>query len=345
MFDLPGGSRVRTWNDRFFEGVPIAPGWVGAVLAGVLLAGLLAAAGLSGELAEFVRADVHWWSDRNARLALLLALLAGYLPVARRYESLRAARCMVELQESGLSDRSTPGLPQVRTSRAGGLGLLAVPLTALLVDRDPSLYLQTGYWQVSNLFNWFVGAATTWNLGALLAAVHAHARHFSELARESDSFALLRLQIFRPFARYGLGCVLLWSIALALWALNLIDRGFAASVALTAAVAVAGATVALWLPLRGARSRIRTEKERELRRIDRTLAGDSDALAGSAVRFWPSPLGLADLLAYRSFVEGLREWPLDAPTLTRFVLYVGIPVGSWLGGALVERVVDAILSP
>ncbi len=336
---------MRTWNDRFFEAVPIAPAWVGAALAAVLLAGFLAGVVISGELNEFMRADEHWWRTRNARLALLLAVLAGYLPVARRYESLRAARCLVELREAGFFDRSAP-VPQMgRASLAGGLGLLAVPVTALLVDRDPSLYLQSGYWQAATLFIWPVGAANAWNLGTLLASVHAHARHFSGLARESNSFHLLRLQSFRPFARYGLGCVLLWSIALALWALNLIDRGFAASVALIAVVAAAGAAVALWLPLRGVRSRIRSEKELELRRIDQALAGDAGAMANSAVRSWPSPLGLADLLAYRSFVEGLREWPLDAPTLTRFTLYVGIPIGSWLGGALVERAVDALLSP
>jgi predicted MFS family arabinose efflux permease len=27
----------------------------------------------------------------------------------------------------------------------------------------------------------------------------------------------------------------------------------------------------------------------------------------------------------------------DAPTLTRFFLYIAIPLGSWIGGALVER--------
>jgi predicted MFS family arabinose efflux permease len=39
----------------------------------------------------------------------------------------------------------------------------------------------------------------------------------------------------------------------------------------------------------------------------------------------------------------VREWPVDASTLTRFALYLAIPVGSWLGGALVERLVNALL--
>ncbi|RIK94533.1 MAG: hypothetical protein DCC71_23590, partial [Proteobacteria bacterium] len=52
---------------------------------------------------------------------------------------------------------------------------------------------------------------------------------------------------------------------------------------------------------------------------------------------------LADLVAWRGLVAAVHEWPLDAPALSRFLLYLAIPVGSWLGGALVERVVDGVL--
>jgi hypothetical protein len=39
----------------------------------------------------------------------------------------------------------------------------------------------------------------------------------------------------------------------------------------------------------------------------------------------------------------VREWPYDAPTLARFAFLVLLAVGSWLGGALVERVVNLFL--
>ena len=35
---------------------------------------------------------------------------------------------------------------------------------------------------------------------------------------------------------------------------------------------------------------------------------------------------------------------LDAALRARFVLYLALPLGSWLGGALVERVVDTLLA-
>jgi hypothetical protein len=36
-------------------------------------------------------------------------------------------------------------------------------------------------------------------------------------------------------------------------------------------------------------------------------------------------------------------WPFDAPIRLRFTLFLLLPLGSWLGGALVERAVDTLL--
>jgi hypothetical protein len=49
------------------------------------------------------------------------------------------------------------------------------------------------------------------------------------------------------------------------------------------------------------------------------------------------------IVAYRQVVDGVREWPFDASTVMRFALYLLIPLGSWSGGALVERVIDSLL--
>ena len=37
------------------------------------------------------------------------------------------------------------------------------------------------------------------------------------------------------------------------------------------------------------------------------------------------------------------KWPFAAATLRRFGIVLLLPLISWLGGALVERVVDAVL--
>ena len=54
-------------------------------------------------------------------------------------------------------------------------------------------------------------------------------------------------------------------------------------------------------------------------------------------------LSVADLLSYREFASEIREWAFDGSASIRFALVLALPVGSWLGGAVVERIVEASL--
>jgi hypothetical protein len=46
---------------------------------------------------------------------------------------------------------------------------------------------------------------------------------------------------------------------------------------------------------------------------------------------------------YEGRIASVPEWPFDTPTIARFGLYLLIPLGSWLGGALVERLLVDLL--
>ncbi len=56
----------------------------------------------------------------------------------------------------------------------------------------------------------------------------------------------------------------------------------------------------------------------------------------------PEAPGSWDLIEYRRLVEAVPEWPYEPALRARFLLYVAPPLGSWLGGALVERSVGAV---
>jgi hypothetical protein len=105
--------------------------------------------------------------------------------------------------------------------------------------------------------------------------------------------------------------------------------------ALLGVMNIGASAAGMLLPVRGVHLRIRSAKDAELDWCRERLR---EARAGLA-----SDARLADLLAYRAFVEEVREWPFDASTLVRFALYLLIPLGSWAGGALVERVIDGLL--
>lgn len=101
---------------------------------------------------------------------------------------------------------------------------------------------------------------------------------------------------------------------------------------------------ALLLPASGLRRRIRAAKRAEIARVERSIAGDPEALAGSMVAADAERLRLVDLLAYRRELAAVREWPYDSPALTRFAIVLLLPVASWILAALVERLVDAFLA-
>ncbi len=52
---------------------------------------------------------------------------------------------------------------------------------------------------------------------------------------------------------------------------------------------------------------------------------------------------MADIVAYEARVASIATWPFDLSTLVRFALYVALGLGSWLGAAVVERLLSAVL--
>jgi hypothetical protein len=281
-------------------------------------------------------------------LGILVALLAGYLPAARRYVVLGAKKNLEDLlpllespTRSHQEARRRFGLLDARAARrAGRLGLLILPITALLVDRDPTLFLQPEYYGAEQGFAWVVGAWVGWSLGVFVYATQGYARRFSDLAGQIERIDLLDLQTLAPFARQGLRSALLWLVLLSLVSLNAVDLIWFSIIAV---IALVGGTAALILPVRGIHLRLRQAKQAELGRVHAAIRGDPGALSGSLIREHGADLGLSDLLAYRNLLESVREWPFDAPSMLRFALYLAIPLGSWLGGAFVERLLGAAL--
>ena len=93
------------------------------------------------------------------------------------------------------------------------------------------------------------------------------------------------------------------------------------------------------VPLLGVHRRLVAAKQAELDRVNERIRHAISVEGAAPV----SQTRLADWVAYRRLVEDAREWPLNAPALVRSLLFVALGVGSWLGGALVERLLGALL--
>ncbi len=344
-------SRAVPFADRVYDRIPFSPFWSGALVAAVFLAVLAAIAGATGDLARLLAREEIWWNDRDARVTVLVTVLFAYLPLARRAVRREARVNLGALRDSiawgpdgfDVVERSLPRSSRAARIAAGGICMLAVPLTALLVDRDPGLYFRSGYWGIAQVWEFAVGGLLCWMAGTLFHAITLEGRRLSVVAGSIANVDLLDTGKLAPFARQGLLSSLPGLIVLSFCALNLGDRDWLWVTGVLGPLALAWTAAVVLLPMRGVHRRVREAKRNELARVNAAIRGDVAALAGSAIAARADSVGLADLVEYRRLVESVPEWPLDPALRARFLLYLALPVGSWLGGALVERAIDGIL--
>lgn len=338
----PGPVAARPWSQRLLEAGPWPPFATAALAAAVLVALWLGLEAASGRLA--LLSDEGFRQD--LRVGVVLCLLLAYLPAVRVHAE-RGARATAAALEPALR----PGADRDRLAavgrfdpaalrRAGWTGVAVLLVAGLLVEWSPSRAMSVSAMSpealvhrgLGVLIGWFVGR-TAWTLGV-------ESRRLSRIGRDDLALDLLDLAPAGPLLRQGLRQALLTIGGFSLLSILFFDLGAAPNLIwllLVASVLLLGmAVAALLLPVRGVRDAIVREKARELGRCNEAIRAARERPEGAS--------DLAGWVAYRTLVDGVREWPVDAPALARFALYLAIPLGSWLGGALVERWLDAALS-
>jgi hypothetical protein len=183
-------------------------------------------------------------------------------------------------------------------------------------------------------------------LAAWWALMFTQAFAFQRVARELPRVDLVDHTDLAPFVRVGLRLALVAALAAALTAAFHVDWGagsLAPQMLLGVPVSLLTVASAFALPLWGTHVRLRDERGAELRRVHAALRGEPGALGDSPLVREGEELGTVELLAYRAHIQSLGTWPVDASALARLGLYLGIPLVGWVGGALVERMLDALL--
>ena len=230
----------------------------------------------------------------------------------------------------------------IRTSRFAGIAgvLVFVGLWALVQVSQGREFL--------SLWNFYTGSSIAamflwlgWLVGRM--SYFWSAGIWNRPDPQRSDIDLLNLEGIYTIGRSGLKSALVWFIVIAIAGLLILpDTGTGFWVVLILFVISIGVGLMFLLaPAKKIRSLIREVKREELARLapllrqarDDTLTHDTHSPPGH----------LSDLLAYKNQVESTHEWPFDSTTLFRFCLYLLIPVGSMVGGALVERVVDLVL--
>ncbi|UCE85680.1 MAG: hypothetical protein JSU66_15335 [Deltaproteobacteria bacterium] len=329
---------------RVYEAMPLAPAWVGLALALILVAIFVV-----GEFAlgrhELLGGPTG--VAREARIAILHILLAAYFPTAYVVVLRRTRRTLLELRPALQCTRSDFAKLGDAVGRYRWWGLAATGLAMVLAGVRITIAttapgVDPWSWRGPEiLWHRVLNPVMLWWLGCLTYALIAESQRLYRLAARLAPLDLLDIRPLTPFAQQGLHHALLILGAASIASFLVLEVGFLDLVTGIWIQAAVLATASFVLPVWGVHRRIRAAKRVELDwcRVELQRARTALKRGTSA----PDRARVDEVAAYKQLVEGVRDWPFDPSTLARFAFYLFIPIVSWSGGALVERLIDALL--
>ena len=223
-----------------------------------------------------------------------------------------------------------------------GAGLAGGVLHLLIIEGGRGISLAYG---LSHLVE------STGDLGALIVWVAMtitivslvqNGIRIGRLARRLPSINLFRTDRLLPFARVAVSSHLALIGSLALFPLLSIDENISVLTALPGLVATVVPMIAMMLlPMWPAHKLIKMKKAQEISQLDAQL----DSLENSPeLPLDPDRLDkINKVLDYRQHMRRVSDWPLDLGALSQLGFYLIIPPLTWVGAALIENIVDALL--
>ena len=343
----PQGAAVATdayeppltdWTLRPFAAAHRSPWLVAAALA-------LAFAALSqaGRLA--IGEGNQVWRNDFAWLDLLNGVLFAYVPTAMWLLRRARLRDLRELRPQLREGVSYPAVvdavlrvPPRRLFFAGIAGACAI---GALPTIDP------GFWDgpmpplLHPFMIFFVARMAVIGClgGRAIASEATTISAFSQLGATQTRVDLLDLRPFEVFARTGLRSALVWVLISSLVSLFWLGPGAGTANGFIVGAILVGVTWGLYVYIHGPHLAIAAAKSDALGTVEARIARAGAALMEGRSASANEPR-LADLIAWHGFLARVREWPLDAPALLRGALIAALGLGSWLGGALVDRALD-----
>ena len=339
---------------RFADSVRLSPTWIGAMLAAALLAAFLLLEWALGRFGVLLGPEAVPERGEDFRLSLVMLVMAAYLPAAQMAGLRASRRTLDELRpllrcSAGEFSALRKGMGSVRPwgYRCSAIaGLLIGVFAMVAVEPDWSNYRVLWHYPEA-MSHRILGPMLGLLTAILIHSRVSDSRKLSRLSRERVEVDLLDPPALAPFARLGLQNALIFIGAISIGLLFLADTGAAPGLGkvLVFVFLLSGGTaiIVMLLPALGIRERIREAKREALAECRERVRSLGDVWRAGSSQARAQRAGLADLLAYCSLVESVPEWPFNAPSLRRLLLYLAIPLGSWIAGAMVERGLDRLL--
>ena len=330
----------------------LSPFWLGTGISAALLLALIATETVLGRWAELTSAGdfdplarVSGGVLRDLRISIVHCLAAGYVPAALLYVVRNGRRTVSVLQQAldctqeecarlAGSVKLNPRWLAIIGAIGFGLAFLPPYIVPPVPSNpwDPSSWAPEVYWH--RLLGPIVFVMQLW-LGYAIVSVSLR---LSAIARKLSQIDLLDLSPLAPFTQLGLTNALLMVGLLSIWSLMMIETGFGRLMIIIGGITLLLSALVLLAPVYGVHRRIRDSKNRELEWVNGEIAARRATLQNTN----SSGAGgeLADLVAFRSLISGVPEWPFTTSTYARVVVYALIPFLSWGIGVVAEELVS-----
>ncbi|MDA0994781.1 MAG: hypothetical protein O3A13_14265 [Proteobacteria bacterium] len=275
------------------------------------------------------------------RAPVTLYMMVGYLPMAAYYLFVWTRNHQATIVRCFALQSSPIAFPRLTANWIGALGIVVMYFSFLHESEDPFLLLAPWRWPVGFAFplvglvimGWFNFRFTYLLIWTSLA--------ISRTAQQIDYFNLLDTSLVKPYAQQGVRASLLAVVSLSISANLWLDPGSPAAGTATSVVMLSvAAAIALFLPTWGIHQRLRTLKRDELKQVRVAI----ESRRNPASRSIDDAQHLRADLALERRLDEVSEWPFDAGSYGRVALYIMLGLGSWVGAALVERLLES-LSP
>ncbi|MCZ6784980.1 MAG: hypothetical protein O7G30_16905 [Proteobacteria bacterium] len=325
--------------------------WLGLALAALVLTGMFLWWQAFGFWATVFDSREPLGISFDGRNHLTMALLLAFVFSASRWARHEAVRSLRSLERTStlsaeifavqVRRAAAPSLAARAVSIAGGtlLGVVIIALTS----NQPGIYLRLAPWDAHHVWaiaNNVVVFTIMFQAGFVTAAGW---KALDQVSRSLPQIDLLDREGMEQIGRFGLPGAVLWLVGSSIasflaWGM---ENVWPLVWILSATLGLA--TFSLLRPAQIVHRRLGAAKRAELGRVRERIAAARETTLSLDRRAADEAPLLASLLAYELRIESVREWPFDTPTLVRFGALALLAVGSWLGGAVVERALGAIL--
>ncbi|MDF1846318.1 MAG: hypothetical protein P1U69_03870 [Parvibaculaceae bacterium] len=341
--------RTTTAQD-FFNRIGMTPLFGGVFFATLWGVAVLSIEAISGRLFVERSGDELETFLVELGLVLILGELLVFVVAAMAAHENRTDRTIEELKllpevprdgidrtEAALNDYGSVRLATVALS--GFAFAFMAPILEFPIVGNYDAF-NPAHWSAEVYVHRIVGPVLGAGVALLVHVIISDSVRFWELAREITSIELTDLGRYMPFTNQGLSNAAIVIGFVAPFAFVAIVDRYVLLVASITLYGVVAAFVGLFLPVWALRERIQIEKAKEAawchKRIPEARAALRDSKPGAGQ-------DLAGLLMYLKEVNEVHAWPIAPGGIARFTLFLLIPLGSWGGGALVERMVDSAL--